>query len=94
MMLLVFYPTDFDSPTAVFWAEGESLRSHIVIDNAETRSAMYILMSKNPDSTWEEMFNWLGDQMPGTHRFDAYKVKAGTSPVAFLEDLRSRSRAS
>jgi hypothetical protein len=91
MMLLVFSPTDFDPPTAVFWTEGESLRSHIVVDNAETHAAMFILMSKNPDTSWEEMFTWLGDQTLQTHRFDAYKVKAGTSPAAFLADLRSRA---
>jgi hypothetical protein len=94
MMLLVFYPTYYDLPTAVFWHEDESLRSYIVADSAETRSAMYILMSKNPDSPWDEMFEWLGNQDLQSHRFDAYKVKAETSPAAFLEDLRSRTRAS
>ena len=90
MKLLVFYPSDFDPPTAVFWQEEESLRSHIVVDNAETRAAMFILMSKNPDSTWEEMFTWLGDQTLGTHRFDAHRVPARTVPAEFLEDLRAK----
>jgi hypothetical protein len=90
MILLAFAPTHFDPPNAVFWAEGESLRSHILEDTPETRHALFTLMARELSTPWEDVFMWLSERTLQTHRWDAFRVGDETDAVEFLDDLRSR----
>jgi hypothetical protein len=90
MRVLVLSPSLTSLPVAVFWAEGDELRSHIVEEGPATRSALYTLVHREPSVVWEDVFGWLSERTLQTHRWDAFDLGEGASPVELLNGLRAQ----